>query len=153
MAPGSCTGISIITIRASNVKGKMESSAAKEISELWKEYVAAATAGDLERWINLWTEDGIQMPPDAPRRVGRALIRAEMKPLFDLFNTRMAIYPDETQVSRDQAFTHGLYEVAMTPKEGGDSLEFKGKFLTILRKQADDSWKIAIDCFNHDTPQ
>lgn len=92
------------------------------------------------------------MPPGAPRRVGRALIRAEAKPLFDLFDNRTAVYPEEIQVLGDLAYTHGKYEIAMTPKEGGDSLEIKGKFLTILRKQVDGSWKIAIDCFNSDTP-
>lgn len=124
-----------------------------KIARLWDEFEAAATAGDLARWINLWTEDGLQMPPGAPRRVGRASIRAEMKPMFDLFDTRMAVYPDKTQVLGDMAFTHGMYEVTMTPKEGGDRLEIKGKFLTILHKQIDGSWKIAIDCFNSDRPQ
>ena len=102
--------------------------------------------------MSLWT-DGIQMPPDAPRRVGKSLIRAEMKPMFDLFDNRMSVSPDDIQVLGDQAFTHGSYEVAMTPKEGGDSLQIQGKFLTILRKQPDGSWKIAIDCFNGDAPQ
>jgi ketosteroid isomerase-like protein len=50
------------------------------------------------------------------------------------------------------AFTHGLYELVMIPKEGGDKIAIKGKFLTILKKQVDGSWKIAIDCFNNDAP-
>jgi len=57
-----------------------------QVYELWNESAAAATAGDIERWIALWIDDGIQMPPGAPRRVGREQIRREMQPLFDLFN-------------------------------------------------------------------
>lgn len=42
---------------------RMQVSAVAQINELWNEYAAAATAGDLERWIALWVEDGIQLPP------------------------------------------------------------------------------------------
>jgi hypothetical protein len=39
-------------------------------------------------------------------------------------------------------------------KFGGKTLraEGNGNFLTILKRQIDDSWKIAMDCFNHTTP-
>lgn len=123
-----------------------------EINALWDEFAAAATAGDMERWIALWHDEGIQMPPGAMKRAGKALIRSEIQPLFDLFDMQVAIYPEEIQVFADQAFSHGLYEFAMTPKEGGDRIEIKGKFLTILHKQVNGSWQIAVDCFNHDLP-
>ena len=45
------------------------------VYELWNEYAAAANDGDMARWLSLWSEDGIQMPPGAPRRVGKAEIR------------------------------------------------------------------------------
>lgn len=122
------------------------------IQALWQEYATSATAGDLDRWITLWSEEGIQLAPDAARRMGRGVIRREMKPLFDLFDTEMAVYPDEIQVLGEQAYTHGTYEFVTRPKEGGDSTEVRGKFLTILRKEGDDSWKISIDCFNYDAP-
>lgn len=131
---------------------KTQVSEVTQINKLWREYAAAATAGDLARWIALWTEDGIQMPPGAARRAGREQIKSEMRPLFDLFDTQMAIYPDEIQVLGEQAYVHGLYEFVMTPKEGGDGTKVKGKFLTILRKQSDGPWRIAVDCFNYDAP-
>ena len=155
MARGSCIGIFSIPMwvhREGKAVERTQVSDSAEISKLWREYAAAATAGDLERWTALWIEDGIQMPPGAARRTGKKVIGAEMRPLFDLFNTQMAIYPDAIEVLGDQAYAHGLYEFVMTPKEGGDSIEVKGKFLTILRKQVDGSWRIAIDCFNYDAP-
>jgi ketosteroid isomerase-like protein len=36
----------------------------------------------------------------------------------------------------------------VTSKDGGDTLVLNGNFLSILEKQDDGSWKIAIDCFN-----
>ncbi len=122
------------------------------INELWQEYVSAVNAGDMQRWIDLWIEDGIQLPPGAARRAGKEHIRAEMQPEFDLFDTRMVIYPKEIQVLEDHAYSHGLYKFVTALKEKGNSIEVKGKFLTVLRKQIDGTWKIAIDCFNYDTP-
>ncbi|UCC99646.1 MAG: SgcJ/EcaC family oxidoreductase, partial [Phycisphaerales bacterium] len=123
-----------------------------QIYQLWKAYAAALTAGDMERWIALWTDDGIQMPPGAPRRVGVEQIRASMQPLFDLYQWAITINPEEVRVLGDRAYSHGTYEFALTPKEDGETMEGSSKYLTILEKQADGSWKIAIDCFNYDAP-
>ena len=123
-----------------------------QIYKLWNEYAAAVTTGDMERWLSLWIDNGIQMPPDAPRRAGKETIRTEMQPRFDLFDWRMTIHPDQVQVLGDQAYSYGVYEFVMRPREGGDTSEGTGKFLTILQRQVDGSWKIAIDCFNYNAP-
>ena len=123
-----------------------------QIYELWNEYADAWCTGDIERWIALWTDDGVQMPPGAPRNVGKEQIRKANQPGMDQNDYEMKIIPDEVQVLGDRAYCHGLGGFTMTPKEGGDAAEFVGKFLTILQKQVDGSWKIAIDCFNSDAP-
>lgn len=94
-----------------------------QINDLWQEYAAAATAGDIDRWIDLWIDEGIRMPPGAPRVINKEEVLEAMQPLFDQFDTDMAIYPDEIQVLGDQAYTHGLYEFAMMPKQGGEGRE------------------------------
>ncbi len=124
-----------------------------QVYELWNEYAAAANDGDMERWISLWIVDGIRMPPNEPRSVGLEQIRESLEPVFELFDfEEFTINPDEVRILGDQAYSHGLYRTSMTPKAGGDTIEVSGKFLTILAKQADGSWKIAIDCFNCDAP-
>jgi uncharacterized protein (TIGR02246 family) len=124
-----------------------------QVYELWNEIAAAANEGDLERWMALWNEDGIQMSPGAPPRVGKAEIRREMQLLFDLFDTRnMIIQPEEVRIMGDRAYSHGSYEFEMVPKDGGETRRYSGKFLDILEKQVDGSWKIAIDCHNYHTP-
>jgi uncharacterized protein (TIGR02246 family) len=124
-----------------------------QVYRLWNEYAAAMNAGDMERWIALWVEDGIQMPPDAPRRVGKAEIRREMQPLFDLLDTsKMIIHTEEVRILGDRAYAHGSYEFEMSPTGGGETKGYSGKFLDVLEKQVDGSWKIAIDCHNYDMP-
>ena len=124
-----------------------------QVYEVWNELAAAATDGDMERCMAFWIDDGIQIPPDAPCRVGKAEIRARAQPLFALFDTnRMTIHAEEVRILGDRAYSYGTYEIEMTPKDGGESRSCSGKFLDILEKQVDGSWKIAIDCHNFSTP-
>jgi uncharacterized protein (TIGR02246 family) len=120
------------------------------IDELWRAYAAAVNDGDLENWISLWIDEGIQMPPAAPRRIGKEQIRAEMQTLFDRFDKQMTLHLEEIQVEGDQAYSHGTFDIVMTPKGDGNTIQGSGKFLTILQRQIDGSWKIAVDCFNYD---
>jgi uncharacterized protein (TIGR02246 family) len=123
------------------------------VYELWNEYAAAANDGDLARWVSLWSEDAIQMPPDVPRRVGKEEIKKGMQPGFELFDmSNMVIQTEEVRILGDRAYSHGTYTFDMTPKEGGATSSVSGKFLDVLEKQADGSWKIAIDCHNYNEP-
>ena len=124
-----------------------------QVYELWNEYAAAVNAGDLERWLALWIDDGIQMPPGAPCRIGKGEIRRGMQPLFDLFDTRkIVIEPQQVLILGERAYSHGTYELEMAHQDGGETRSYSGKFLDILEKQVDGSWKIAIDCHNCSTP-
>jgi uncharacterized protein (TIGR02246 family) len=120
-----------------------------QIYELWKSYADAANEGDMERWMDLWIEDAIQMPPGAPSRVGKAEIRRAMQPLFERSrSSKMTIQPEEVRILGDLAYSHGTYAIEMAPRQDGETETCSGKFLDILAKQADGSWKIAIDCRN-----
>ena len=124
-----------------------------QVCRLWNEYAAAMNGGDMERWIALWVDDGIQMAPDAPHLVGEAEIWRGMQAQADLFDTRqMRIHTEEVRILGDRAYSHGSYEFEMAPKDGGGAKSYSGEFLDILEKQVDGSWKVAINCHYYDTP-
>lgn len=123
---------------------------AAKIQEVWDEYTAAVNAGDFERWIALWSDAGLRLPPPAtgPRQVGKEQIQAAMQPMFNSSNQTATINAEDLQILGDRAYSYGTFEITVTPKDGGDTLVLNGNFLSILEKQDDGSWKIAIDCFN-----
>jgi uncharacterized protein (TIGR02246 family) len=124
-----------------------------QVYKLWEQYANTCNKGDFESWMTLWIEDGIQMAPDAPPRIGKEQIRTAMQPSFDLFDMRkMVIHTAEIRILGDTAYSHGTYTFEMTPKAGGETMQLSGKFLDILAKQANGSWKIAIDCHNYNEP-
>jgi len=124
-----------------------------QVYELWNEYAAVLNDGNMERWLALWSDEGIQMAPGAPRRVGKERIRGEMQPLFDQYDiSNMIIHTEEVRILGDWAYSHGTCTFERTPKKGGETRRYSGKYLDILEKQADGSWKIAIDCHNYNPP-
>ena len=122
------------------------------IEDLANQYGAALNAGDLDLWISLWTDNGIQMPPNAPAVIGKEQLRAKNESMFAEFNLKMAVTNKEVKVAGDLAFIRGAYTLSLTPKAGGETIMIDGKYLDIVERQADGSWKFARDCYNDNAP-
>jgi ketosteroid isomerase-like protein len=52
----------------------------------------------------------------------------------------------------DLAYVRGTFEVTMSGPGLPGVMTERGKYLSILRKQADGTWKLAIDIWNSDLP-
>jgi uncharacterized protein (TIGR02246 family) len=123
------------------------------VTAIWDEYEASLSAGDVDRWVELWSEEGIQLPPGEPPVVGKEAIRARNKAaLTDLFDITMSITNEEVQVGGEWAVARGVYTATLTPKAGGDDVLVDGKYMTLLQRQADGTWKIYRDIFNSNVP-
>ena len=113
------------------------------IKEMLTQYAGITNAGDWARWISLWADDGVQMPPDAPARVGKEQIQAGMKPLFDQLNLDIVIHGiEDARVYGDLGFTRCTYTLKATPRAGGETIDVMpdGKALTLYERQPDGSW-------------
>ena len=122
------------------------------VKEIGNQYASSINAGDLDLFISMWTDDGVQMPPDVPAVIGKEQIQAKMKPTFDQFIMEISISTEEVGIGGDWAFARCTYTLSLTPKAGGETTMIDGKDLHILKRQTDGSWKIAIDCFNNNAP-
>jgi uncharacterized protein (TIGR02246 family) len=120
----------------------------KRIRALWTEYAAALCAGEIDRWISLWSPGGIEMQPAGLRLSGIDQIRAANQPVIDLFDIEITLSTEEVRILGNSAYSYGDYRLALTPKEGGESIRNAGMFLAILERQANGCWIIAITCFN-----
>jgi len=123
-----------------------------EVQKIWKKYASAVVDGDSDRWITLWIDDGIQMPPGAPPNVGKEKIRIYIKNMMTSTPiSEMVINSEEVRESGEWGFSRGNYWIIITPEEG-EKVKISGKFLTVFEKQIDGSWKIARDIFNYNAP-
>jgi uncharacterized protein (TIGR02246 family) len=122
------------------------------INEIFDQYASTLGAGDIDSWISLWIDDGIQMPPDVPSNIGKEKIREYNRKTLDLFQFKMTVNTEEVRETSDWGFARGTYTFELTPKGEGEIIKGSGKFLTVLEKQDDGSWKIARDIFNFNAP-
>lgn len=123
------------------------------VNAIWDEYEASVIASDVDRWIALWTDDGVRMPPDMPFVEGKDTIYETVAAVMQAApTTEFVITPLETRSSGDLAYSRGVYTVKFTVAATGEEGFIDGKFMTILQRQPDGSWKIHRDIFNSNVP-
>lgn len=114
--------------------------------------VAAGNAHDIEGLLDVFADDARMLPPNAPPVVGKDAIRelagALVSPDFQVKHDL-----DEVVVSRggDLAYVSYSYELTFTGPEGAPVTE-TGKDISIYRKNAGGSWKLAIDMWSSNEP-
>ena len=122
------------------------------INSLRDEFIALDNAGDAAGLASLYTNDAVLMPPNQAAVTGNQAIESWYQTTYDQFTIELTLAPDEVEVVGDWAFDRGTYMIALTPKAGGEPTEDRGKYIMILRKQVDGSWKIARDMWSSDNP-
>ena len=148
LGSGSCLAVLALLLVHGCNRATGGDNASASVDAIWKEYAASLNAGDIDRWVALWTDDGVQMPPDEPPVVGKDKIRARNGAVLQKFNFDIGITDQEAHTAGDWGFSRGVYRATLTPKQGGTPISIDGKYMTILARQGDGSWKIHRDSFN-----
>jgi len=117
------------------------------------QWLNAAQAKDVDTVLSFFADDASRFPPNASIITGKEAIRARVSEAYS--GPRVAISWQTTKVevagSGDLAYSHGTYEETVNDPEGNPVTE-RGKWVTILKKQPDGSWKVVIDIWNSDGP-
>ncbi len=134
--------------------GQQAGSAADEaaIRNMTSDYIAAVAAGDLQRFLSVFADDVVVMPPDHPTARGRDAFTTFVKPFFDEFTLLETISYDEIRVAGDWAVGTFTYSFTTTPKAGGASSRELGKGIWLFRRSGGGTWKITHAVWNRDQP-
>lgn len=112
-------------------------------------YLAALRTNDIDSIAAHWTDSMIVMPPNTPMLRGREAVRAwvvaflEQSRFVDGRFTESAI-----TVSGDLAVERVAFSLTVRPVSGGDPMVDVGKGLHVYQRQADGSWRLAMDIWN-----
>ena len=123
------------------------------IQQLGQDWVEAVHHGDVDRLLDLVTDDAVFMPHNAPSIVGRAAVEQAYRAVFAAFEVDQTFAPEEIQVGGGWAFVRGTDAIEMKPRAGGDPVVVRGRGISILRRVEDDSWKFARGITNTASPQ
>jgi uncharacterized protein (TIGR02246 family) len=119
---------------------------------MMKSFGAAFATGDANAVAALFTPDAVFMASGTPDEVGIEAIRKSYADLFAAYSLQVRAMPVETKTFGDYGFTRGTYTSTMTPKAGGAPIEGGGRFLMVMQRQPDGTWKSLRDMSNSDKP-
>jgi len=121
------------------------------IRALLAQTVAAYNAADLEGSVAWYAEDVVSMPPTEATE-GKADMRRSMEAFLGANDIRFTAQADEIVVAGDVGVLLVSYDETSTPKAEGEAGEQHGKWLIVLRKQTDGSWKVWRDMWTNVAP-
>ncbi len=125
------------------------------IERLWVNYSKYAMEGNFDAFLSLHDRSAYKMPQDQSMfQIWAAAdnVRTAWTNRVKNADMQMSINPKEIVIMGDYAYSMGVYTQILTPKTGGSTTRFDGKFLTVLHKDSDGNWKILRDCYNSNTP-
>jgi ketosteroid isomerase-like protein len=121
----------------------------KALRDLDAQWSAAAGAKDVDKTVSFYSDDAVVMPPSAPRATTKDAIRTIWKDLLTDASISWKTKEVEVAQSGDLAFSSGTYEVTLNDPTG-KSVNDRGKYVEVWKKQADGTWKCGVDIWNSD---
>jgi uncharacterized protein (TIGR02246 family) len=114
------------------------------IQQLMADWNAAVRAKEVGALTAMVTEDAVFLPPGFPPIRGKQAVERMYTGFFPQFSSvEQTAIVEELEVAGDWAFAWGSETLTLVPQTGGSPIHMQGKGMTILRRQADGSWKIA----------
>jgi uncharacterized protein (TIGR02246 family) len=123
------------------------------IKKLAKDWSTGWYRSDTEALLSLYTNDPILMPQGQPAVIGKKAIRSLYRSFFKTFTVKGKGRVVEVEVSGDLGYFWNNHMITAKPKAGGDQIKGEGKSVFIVKRQDDNSWKIARLIDNSDRDQ
>jgi len=142
----SLTFLLSLCIACQNTKDTKLNTIADNIERIKQVELDSETAileDNLEKYMTLYDENAVAMWPDVPPFVGKEAIRKSYQDniFTKLTYSEMTHFPDEIEIAGQWAFVRGKSLVVVKPKKDGTQMRISHKYINILRKQPDGSWK------------
>lgn len=117
----------------------------------------AYLSGDPVRLLSVFHPDGfIDMSEGGPNRYGsdsRLNLAGEVAKLFASYSVRFIPIIADISVMNAVAFDRGWQEFIMVPKEGGEAIRKRYRYVNVWKKTSDGDWKITLHLNNTDVPE
>jgi ketosteroid isomerase-like protein len=115
-------------------------------------FVRNFNAGEVDRLVAVYfADDALVLPPGAPLTQGHGQIRDLFRKIIDVAAGELTLQTRCLHVARDLGCGVGAYTLAIR-QPGKTFICDTGKYMLVYRRQADSSWKVAIDMFSSDGP-
>ena len=117
------------------------------ISVAKTEYRDGYNQGDAQKVLNVFADGFIDMSDGQPSFFGgdaRTALKRRLAGLFAEFKVTVTPLIIDITVLGDTAFDYGWHKIRLTPRSGGETLEYKARYIERWSRQADGQWKIVF---------
>ncbi|MGH9683976.1 MAG: YybH family protein [Candidatus Acidiferrales bacterium] len=125
-----------------------DGAAIRAASAAWSQ---ATQAKDLDKAVSFYADDAMEFADKGPLVSGKDNLRQGWQKMLALPGPGLSFTTTAVEVARsgDMAYEYGAYDFATAGKRSKVTHQ-KGKYVVVWKKQADGSWKAAIDIDNAD---
>lgn len=115
------------------------------VEQAARQWIELYTAGDLDRLMDLYTEDAIVALHGRPALRGVDQVRDFFAPGMGKSRVTFEIDIEEIQVHGDTAHLLSKYYLTAEPVNGGEVYRDAGRSLIIYKRNEDNEWKLYLD--------
>lgn len=114
----------------------------EEIEHRRQQWSAAVNARDVNRYLEILTEDIVWLPPGQPALSGKRDFESWVRPFFKRFSYEFIITEANVRVAGDWAVERGAFQTKMTATDDAQIGRHTGTYLVLWRREHDSRWRI-----------
>jgi ketosteroid isomerase-like protein len=109
--------------------------------------------GDVARVLAIVDPDLVSFSDGQPSEFGASgleALKTRLSNLFERFTARLSVIVIEIRLKGDVAYDYGWHDLTLTPKDGGQSIYRRDRYVDIWRKDKEGEWKLWMYMDNRD---
>ena len=108
---------------------------------------------DVSRLLAIADPELVSFSDGQPSELGKSGLDAleiRLKSLFERFTASLAVIVNEIRIEGDVAYDYGLHDLTLTPRDGGQPIHRRDRYVDIWRKCKEGKWKLWMYMDNQD---
>jgi ketosteroid isomerase-like protein len=117
------------------------------------EFRECFNTGDASRVLAIADPDLVSFSDGQPSEFcasGLEVLKTRLTKLFERFTAKLSVIVIEIRLQGDVAYDYGWHDLTLTPKDGGESIRRRYRYVDIWRRNKEGSWKLWMYMDNPD---
>ena len=117
------------------------------------EFREAFNCGDVSAFLALADPDLVNFSDGHPSEFGASgldALKTRLTNLFERFTVKLAVIVIEIRLQGNVAYDYGWHDLTLTPKQGGEPIRRRDRYVDTWRKNKEGNWKLWMYMDNQD---
>jgi len=117
------------------------------------EFRECFNVGDASRVLAIADPDLVSFSDGQPSEFGASgleALKTRLTNLFERFTAKLSVIVIEIRFQGDVAYDYGWHDLTLTPKDDGESIRRRYRYVDIWRRNKEGSWKLWMYMDNQD---